>query len=141
MGWVVGALVGAWYLLSAASNVVGKLLLQELPRPLTATLAQLAAAAALSALWERRAAPPGYTRALLPLAGAKLGAMLLSQVAIWRMPVSYAHTGTAPPPSTRTRTAHDATSIHYTSTQVSGTHSLLYTVLSKDAKYNTKAHS
>ncbi|CAG9134937.1 unnamed protein product [Plutella xylostella] len=98
MGWVVGALVVAWYLLSAASNVVGKLLLQELPRPLTATLAQLAAAAALSALWERRAAPPGYTRALLPLAGAKLGAMLLSQVAIWRMPVSYAHTVKATTP-------------------------------------------
>lgn len=92
----VALLCAAWYALSSAGNVAGKLLLQALPRPLTATVAQLAAGAALSAAaLARRPAParPAPWRALLPLAAAKLLTTLLSQVSLWKVPVSYAHTG------------------------------------------------
>lgn len=98
MRWAVAALCALWFGCSALGNVVGKLLLQEFPWPATVALAQLLGAALLCSLLlarERpppaRAAPP--LRALLPLAGAKFLTALCSQLSLWTVPVSYAHTG------------------------------------------------
>ncbi|KAG6455349.1 hypothetical protein O3G_MSEX009174 [Manduca sexta] len=96
----VAALCVAWYALSSASNVVGKVALTEFPYPLTVAAVQLAAvvacsAPALAACGVRAARfPPGYYwRVLLPLAVAKVLTTLCSQISIWKVPVSYAHTG------------------------------------------------
>ncbi|XP_028035753.1 solute carrier family 35 member E1 homolog [Bombyx mandarina] len=102
---IVGFLCAAWYMLSSASNVVGKLALTELPFPLTMTAVQLCAVASLSvpalALCGVRSTrwPTNYwTRVLVPLAIAKLLTTLCSQVSIWKVPVSYAHTVKATTP-------------------------------------------
>lgn len=96
----VAALCGAWYALSSASNVVGKLVLTDFPYPMTVAIVQLASAAAYSAPALRACGvrsqppPPGAGwRALLPLAFAKFLTALFSQVSLWKVPVSYAHTG------------------------------------------------
>lgn len=98
---VVGALCVAWYCASSASNVVGKLVLTQFPFPMTVTMVQLLATVLLSppvfrAARVRRAAelPRRYwTRVMAPLAFAKFLTTVFSQVSIWKVPVSYAHTG------------------------------------------------
>ncbi|XP_072940821.1 solute carrier family 35 member E1 homolog [Epargyreus clarus] len=102
----VAALCAAWYALSSASNVVGKLALGQLPLPLTLTLVQLLSTAALSApafaLAGVRRAPAFprryYWRTLAPLALAKFFTTMFSQVSIWKVPISYAHTVKATTP-------------------------------------------
>lgn len=102
----VVALCAAWYGLSSASNVVGKLVLSEFPYPLTVTMVQLltvvaCSAPAFAACGVRRAPafPPRYWwRTLAPLALAKVLTTVCSQVSIWKVPVSYAHTVKATTP-------------------------------------------
>lgn len=97
----VGALCVAWYCASSASNVVGKLVLTRFPFPMTVTMVQLLATVLLSppafyVAGVRRATelPRRYWwRALAPLAFAKFLTTVFSQVSIWKVPVSYAHTG------------------------------------------------
>lgn len=95
----VGLLCAAWYVASSASNVVGKVALSSFPFPVTVSMVQLlctaaCSAPALAACGVRRAVwPPGYWRRLLPLALAKFLTTVCSQVSIWKVPVSYAHTG------------------------------------------------
>lgn len=97
----VVALCVAWYSLSSASNVVGKLAMTEFPFPLTVTMVQLLSVVAFSAptfaLCGVRPEPPFprryYWRTLVPLAFAKFFTTMFSQVSIWKVPISYAHTG------------------------------------------------
>lgn len=98
---VVGALCAAWYCASSASNVVGKLALTRFPFPLTVSMVQLLGTVLLSPAALRLArVPPArslprryWWRALAPLALAKFLTTLCSQVSLWKVPVSYAHTG------------------------------------------------
>ncbi|CAG4977000.1 unnamed protein product [Colias eurytheme] len=103
---VVGALCAAWYTLSSASNVVGKLVLTEFPFPVTVTLVQLLSTVVYSApafaVAGVRRAPSFplrfYWRVLVPLAFAKFLTTMFSQVSIWKVPISYAHTVKATTP-------------------------------------------
>lgn len=98
---IVVALCLAWYAVSSASNVVGKLVLTDFPYPVTVTMVQLlsivlCSAPAFALCSVRRAADfprHYYWRTLVPLAFAKFLTTICSQVSIWKVPISYAHTG------------------------------------------------
>ncbi|XP_041975935.1 solute carrier family 35 member E1 homolog [Aricia agestis] len=102
----IGLLCVAWYALSSASNVVGKLVLTELPLPMTVTMVQLLSTVMYSvpafALCDVRRAPAFprryYLRVLVPLACAKFFTTMFSQISIWKVPISYAHTVKATTP-------------------------------------------
>lgn len=92
-----------WYVISSSNNVVGKMLLSEFPYPLTVTMVQLTSITAYSGpffkMWGIRMysteIPWGYyLRLIVPLALGKFLANIFSHVSIWKVPVSYAHTGT-----------------------------------------------
>lgn len=97
----VGALCVTWYALSSASNVVGKLVLTEFPFPMTVTMVQLLStvlySAPVFAVCNVRRAPKFprkyYFNVLIPLAVAKFFTTMFSQISIWKVPISYAHTG------------------------------------------------
>ncbi|XP_073951821.1 LOW QUALITY PROTEIN: solute carrier family 35 member E1 homolog [Choristoneura fumiferana] len=109
-GWArsgaLAALCALWFGCSALGNVVGKLLLQEFPWPGTLALAQLVGAALLCSLLlslsreRRRPRAPRRrcARCAAALAGAKFLTALCSQLSLWTVPVSYAHTVKATTP-------------------------------------------
>ena len=91
----------AWYTSSASGNVIGKLVLNEFPYPVTMTMVQLASAALyLGPILKLMGVPNAaeiprhyYYVMIIPLAFGKFVSSLSSHISIWKVSVSYAHTG------------------------------------------------
>lgn len=90
-----------WYVVSSSANIVGKTLLLEFPYPMTATMVQLTSITVLSGpifrFWDIRRNTKitwtYYAKLIVPLALGKFLGSVLSHVSIWKVPVSYTHTG------------------------------------------------
>lgn len=90
-----------WYISSASGNVIGKLVLNEFPYPMTMTMVQLASAAIyLGPILKMLDVPTSaeikrryYLIMIVPLAFGKFVSSVSSHISIWKVSVSYAHTG------------------------------------------------
>lgn len=90
-----------WYAVSSTNNVIGKMVLNEFPYPMTMTMVQLLSITVFSGPLfnlfgiRKYADIPWkyYMKLIVPLALGKFVASVFSHVSIWKVPVSYAHTG------------------------------------------------
>lgn len=90
-----------WYSTSSGNNVVSKILLSEFPFPMTVTMVQLLSITVYSGpffnVWGIRKfvdmSWSYYLKIIVPLALGKFLVSVLTHVSIWKVPVSYAHTG------------------------------------------------
>ena len=91
----------AWYTASSINNIVGKIVLNELPYPMTITMVQLLSITfyilPLLKAWDIPNAskiPLKYwCTMIIPLAAGKFVSSVSSHISIWKVSVSYAHTG------------------------------------------------
>jgi len=111
----------AWYITSSANGVVGKIVLSDFPYPMTVSMVQLASISLylipVMKAWKVPSTKPSeiplkyWFQMIIPLAFGKFVASVSSHISIWKVPVSYAHTGmieqTRPVIFIRVRTATD----------------------------------
>lgn len=90
-----------WYSSSSGNNVITKKLLSRFPYPMTITMVQLLSISVYSGpflkFWGVRKSVDiswsYYMKIFVPLALGKFIVSVLTHVSIWKVPVSYAHTG------------------------------------------------
>ena len=91
----------AWYSTSSVNNVIGKIVLNEFPYPMTISMVQLGSITLylfpilkLQSIPKATNIPVKYwLTMILPLAAGKFFASVSAHVSIWKVSVSYAHTG------------------------------------------------
>lgn len=89
-----------WYFFSSANGILGKIVLSDFPYPMTVSMVQLISISAyLYPVIKVTNVPdhPMPTRQwfsrILPLAFGKFLASFSGHISLWKVPVSYAHTG------------------------------------------------
>ncbi|KAK5973012.1 putative glucose-6-phosphate/phosphate and phosphoenolpyruvate/phosphate antiporter [Trichostrongylus colubriformis] len=88
-----------WYVISSASSITNKVLLQSYPYPTTLALSNLMwvplYSMPLLRMWECKVVkltPVQFNKYLVPISAGKALAVVSAYVSLWKVPVSYAHT-------------------------------------------------
>lgn len=94
-------LCSLWYTISSTNNVIGKKLLMDFPYPVTVAMVHLLSTATYLSptlhIWKVPRMPSipksSLITLILPLSFGKAFSSITSHISIWKVPVSYAHTG------------------------------------------------
>ena len=94
-------LCSLWYTISSSNNVIGKKILIDFPFPVTLAMVQVASTALYLSptlhVWKiprmRSIPKSSLAKLILPLSFGKAFSSITSHISIWKVPVSYAHTG------------------------------------------------